>query len=106
MLTSDYVDRSSQTEAFIEITMILKNVNITYDVDSELEDYNGKRFAIIIWIDGLQFKISLLRNHATGILDPSISFYNYNSKRFQIINFPSNPYSQLIAKEVRRSLKP
>lgn len=98
----NYMDKTNQTDAAIEILMTLKNVNITFEVDSELEDFKGKTYSVIISIEGIEFDVKISRNHATGLVTPSIKYANLfgSQKNFKVINFPSNAYTQLIAKEV------
>ena len=104
---SKYLDRTNQTDAIITSLLTIRNVKITYDVDSELEEFKGKTYSIIMEIQGIEFKVEVSKNLETGLITSTIKFYNLFGfpKNFNIINFPSNPYTQLIAKQVKSLIK-
>lgn len=81
--------------------MSMLNVNITYELDCDLEEFN-ETTSMMIWIQGLEFYVSVSRDHETEIVEPAITFYNIagGSFKMHIFNFPSNGYTQLIGKEV------
>lgn len=90
-----YLDITNQTDAYVENIMTLKDINMTYEVDSELDEYKGKTYSMIIWIKAIEFKYSVSRNHVTGKVTSLIKFTNVLDypKDFIVINFPSNPYT-------------
>lgn len=97
-----YEDKTDDTRAFIQNILTISNVNLTYELDSDLEEYRGEA-TIVIWISGLEFYVSVERDHATGTVTPAVSFYNIGGGAFKmhIFHFPNNAYTQLIAKEVK-----
>lgn len=79
----------------------MNNVNMTYDLDIEFSEYQGLT-STIIFLPGLEFAVTVSKNHATGLVTPEIAFLNFFGSllNIKIMNFPSNPYTQLISKEV------
>lgn len=97
-----YIDQTNGTQAFINSYLYMYNVNVTFELDCDLEEYKA-RDSMVIYLPGLEFDISVARNHETGLVEPSIRFTNFFGAvtNIAILNFPSNPYTQLIAREVR-----
>lgn len=96
-----YLDLSDATRALIKSTVILENVDITYELNCELEDYKGIATQVFHF-NGLEFSVEITKNHATGSVDPLIKFENIfgGILKLAIKNFPSNPHTQIIAREV------
>lgn len=99
---ADYKETVDSKEVSIKIGMIMKNVNVTFEVDSELEEYKG-RSSIVIWIEGIQFFVEVKRNHETKWIEATVKFDNLFGSlltNVHVFNFPSNPYTQLIGQMV------
>lgn len=96
-----YMDQTDNSRALVKTLLYMNNVNVTYELDSDLEEYKA-RSSMVIWMPGLEFEVSVTRNHETGLVEPSISFTNFFGSVTKIanINFPSNAYTQLISREV------
>lgn len=102
---SKYEDKTNDETAIIRSIVTLLNVNMTFEVDPELEEYK-ERYTTVIWIEGLEFYFEVKHNHETRAVEASVTFYNFagGSLKSFAYNFPSNPYTQLIGKEVRTAL--
>lgn len=102
MTASKYEDKTDQTKVLIQTIMGLMNVNLTFELDCELEEYKAQT-SMIIWVDRLEFNVMVTKDHITGEVKPSVNFYNIAGGSFSmyIFNFPDNAYTQLIGKEVK-----
>jgi hypothetical protein len=102
MNPANYVDLSDDTKAFIQTSMSFLNFNMTFELDCDLEEYKQPS-SMVIWIQGLDFQVSVTREHATGVVVPSITFLNIAGgiNKMHVYNFPDNGYMQLMAKEVK-----
>lgn len=98
----NFKDSTDNTKAWIQTSMFMKNVNVSFDLDCDLEEYK-ETTSMVIWFESLDFTVSVTKNHETELVEPSVKFANFAGGQFKmkIINFPNNPYTQLIAKEVR-----
>jgi hypothetical protein len=83
--------------------VVLENVEVVYELLAEFDDYEATSTQVFA-IDGLEFTASISKNHAKGIVEPMITFDNIFGGVFKmsIRNYPSNPRTQMISKEVRR----
>lgn len=96
-----YAERTDDDQATALSVMTLHNVNFTYDVDSELSEYKA-RYTVVLWMEALDFNVEVSRVHETGFVYASVKFFNLMGKfKSHVFNFPSNPYTQRIASEVR-----
>jgi hypothetical protein len=100
-LEPKYLDLSDSTKALIQTNVIFENVDVTYELDCELEEHEAISTQVLHF-GGLEFFVSISKDHAATSPKPLIKFENVFGGIFKISieNVPSNPYNQIIAKEV------
>lgn len=100
-LEPKYLDLSDSTKALIKTTVIFENVDVTYELDYEFEDHEAISTQVLHF-GGLEFSVAVSKDHTTTTPSPLIKFENVfgGILKISIENIPSNPYNQIIAKEV------
>ncbi|KAG4072469.1 hypothetical protein HA402_004401 [Bradysia odoriphaga] len=104
ILSTSY--RSQVLEAFSNAYCYLTfdGVQTVYDVDYEYDDFK-RRGSVLTWYKQLQFEMKIERNHTTNELNPTIRLYNTGSQNDYVVKVdPNNGYTQLTAKEIKRSI--
>lgn len=81
--------------------MLFHDVRVSYDANTDFKD-NRMPSSMIITYDALEFDVTISQNHTTSAVESTIKFANFFGaiKSINIANFPSNPYTQLIAEQV------
>lgn len=98
---SNYKETVDAKEVTITIGMIMNNVNVTFEVDSDLTEYKG-RSSLVIWVESIEFSVEIKRNHETKWIEETVKFISMSNSltKSHVFNFPSNPYTQLIGERV------
>ena len=85
--------------------MLFHDVQVSYDLNTDFKN-NRMPSSMIITYDALDFDMTIIQNHTTSAVESSIKFANFFGaiKSIKIANYPSNPYTQLIAEQVKKRL--
>lgn len=105
LLDVKFKDSSDSKKAFISSTIVLENVEVSYEINCELEDYESTATQVYL-INGLEFTASISKDHIEDSKVQTIfKFENIFGGIFKmsIKNYPSNPYTQIIAREVKKN---
>ena len=106
ILDAKFKDLSDATKVFISSTVILENVEVTYELDCELEEFESTATQVYL-IDGLEFTASISKDHSESSQAQTVfKFENIFGGIFKmsIKNYPSNPFTQIIAREVEKKV--
>lgn len=106
LLDSKYKTRLSDETAEIESMISFNNVNVTFEVDSELSEYKA-HYTVVLWSRAIDFSIKVVQQHETKAVEAFVKFDNFfgTLSDRHVYNFPSNPYTQIIGKEVSESFQ-
>ena len=99
--TYKYAEATNDKIAKLTLSMLFHDVHVSYDLNTDFKD-NRMPSSMIISYDALEFDVTITQTHTTAAIESTIKFANFFGaiKSIQIANFPSNPYTQLIAEQV------
>jgi hypothetical protein len=98
-----YRDLTNNTEAFIETYVYFDDVDVVYDLECDLTEFKGQS-SMVINFESLDFHVTIRRKHEDGIIVTTMASANIGApKAISITNFPNNPYTQLIAYEMKQA---
>ena len=99
--THKYAETTNNKTAKLTLSMLLHDVQTIYDLNTDFKDKKMSS-SMIITFKALDFDLTITQNHTTSAVESTIKFANIfgSTNSIQIVNFPSNPYTQLIAEQV------
>lgn len=101
--TYKYAEATNDKTAKLTLSTLFHDVQLSYDLNTDFKD-NRMPSSMIISYDALEFAVTITQTHTTAAVESTIKFANFFGaiNSIKITNFPSNPYTQLIAEQVNK----